>query len=190
MLYGITDVGITNYAAIISTADLKAFLRVTHSDEDSLIEAMRTAAVLHVEGMTNTRLGDRNVVFDYSEFPKRIELPIGPLVSIGSIQLATSDSSTITIDSSEYFITRGRNPTVIEFTNVRSVFTDTFKALTINTVMGYTEASIPAPMIHAIKLLVAHMYELRQPEVTGTITNKLKMGLEALLNPYRIISFR
>jgi hypothetical protein len=39
-------------------------------------------------------------------------------------------------------------------------------------------------------LLVAHMYELRQPEVIGTISTSLKLGLESLVNPYRIVSFR
>jgi len=41
--------------------------------------------------------------------------------------------------------------------------------------------------VHAIRLLVAHMYENRQEEVIGTITTRLKFGLEALLNPFRII---
>ena len=31
------------------------------------------------------------------------------------------------------------------------------------------------------------MYENRQEEVIGTITTRLKFGLEALLNPFRII---
>jgi hypothetical protein len=46
---------------------------------------------------------------------------------------------------------------------------------------------MPAPVLQAIRLLVAHMYENRQEEVIGTITTRLKFGLEALLNPFRII---
>ena len=42
-------------------------------------------------------------------------------------------------------------------------------------------------MVHAIKLLVSTMYENRQDEVTGSITSRLKFGLDALLNPFRII---
>jgi len=50
---------------------------------------------------------------------------------------------------------------------------------------GYT--TMPDPVLQAIRLLVAHMYENRQEEVLGTITTRLKFGLEALLNPFRVI---
>ena len=50
---------------------------------------------------------------------------------------------------------------------------------------GYT--TVPEPVVHAIKLLVSTMYENRQDEVTGSITSRLKFGLDALLNPFRII---
>jgi hypothetical protein len=52
-------------ADIVSTADLKAHLRVTHSDEDALIESLRDVAVNYVENMTNARLGDRASVIYY-----------------------------------------------------------------------------------------------------------------------------
>jgi hypothetical protein len=35
---------------------------------------------------------------------------------------------------------------------------------------------------------VAHLYEQRQPVVTGTIATKLPLGLYAILNPYRVIT--
>jgi hypothetical protein len=46
---------------------------------------------------------------------------------------------------------------------------------------------MPAPVLQAVRLLVAHMYENRQEEITGTISTRLKFGLEALLNPFRIM---
>ena len=50
--------------------------------------------------------------------------------------------------------------------------------------------SVSEPSSHAIKLLVSHMYDQRSPEIAGMMTTKLKLGLESLLNPYRIVSFR
>lgn len=190
MQYGIEETGSGTPSEVISTADLKAFLRVTHSDEDTLIEAIREAAIRYVENFCNVRIGDRTAVFYFNSFPDRVELPVGPINSITSVAYATSDSTTATMSSSDYYVTAGRDPLMIGFKNIPSTFSDTYKKLQVTVDLGYAEASVPAAMVHAIKLLVSHMYDQRSPEVIGTITTKLKLGLESLLNPYRIISFR
>jgi hypothetical protein len=41
-------------------------------------------------------------------------------------------------------------------------------------------------VLQAVRLLVAHLYENRQEEITG-MSGRLKFGLEALLNPFRIM---
>jgi uncharacterized phiE125 gp8 family phage protein len=54
-------------------------------------------------------------------------------------------------------------------------------------VVGHAEASIPTPLIQAVRLLVGHLYENRVEEVTGTITTRLKVGIDALVSPYRTL---
>ena len=192
MRYTITDVTTATTSEIVSTADLKAFLRVTHSDEDSLIEAMRDAAVLHIENMTNTRLGDRTVLLTYEEVYDKFEIPIGPVSGTGFLlSYRTGPTTTVTLtQNTDYYFNYLRNPAQVELIRTPSAYDHTFLKLNLTATVGYFEAAVPKPLVHAIKLLVAHMYELRQPEITGTITTKLKLGLEALVNPYRIISFR
>ena len=190
MLYGIEETMPSTSADVVSTADLKAFLRVTHSTEDTLIESIRIAAIAYIEQFCNIRIGDRTAVFHYSDFPDAVELPVGPINSITNVKYATSDSATATMDSGDYYVTNSRLPMMIKFKNIPSVHSDTYKKLQVTTSLGYTEATVPEGIKHAIKLLVSHMYDQRAPEVTGLITNKLKIGLESLLNPYRIISFR
>jgi hypothetical protein len=34
---------------------------------------------------------------------------------------------------------------------------------------------------------VGHLYENRVEEVTGTITTRLKLGIDALVSPYRVL---
>jgi len=192
MRYTISDVTTATTSQIVSTADLKAFLRVTHSDEDSLIEAMRDAAVLHIENMTNTRLGDRTVLLTYEEVYDKFEIPIGPVSGTGFIlSYRTGPTTIVTLtQDTDYYLDYLRNPAQVELIRTPSAYEYTFSKLNVTATVGYLEAAVPKPLVHAIKLLVAHMYELRQPEITGTITTKLKLGLEALVNPYRIISFR
>ena len=58
MYYTLEITGTANEANIVSTADLKTFLRVDHSDEDTLIEALRSAAIEYVQNYCNVQLGD------------------------------------------------------------------------------------------------------------------------------------
>jgi uncharacterized phiE125 gp8 family phage protein len=48
-------------------------------------------------------------------------------------------------------------------------------------------ADVPAPVKHAVLLLVAHLYEQRTPEITGTIVAKVAFAVDALLSPYRLV---
>jgi len=192
MRYTISDVTTATTSQIVSTADLKAFLRVEHSEEDTLIEAMRDAAVLHIENVTNTRLGDRIVLITYEEVYSKFEIPIGPVSGTGfllSYRTGPTTTTTLTQDI-DYYLDYLRNPAQVELINVPSAYDYTFSKLNVTATVGYIESAVPEAMVHAIKLLVAHMYELRQPEIVGTITTQVKLGLDALLNPYRIVSFR
>ena len=53
---------------------------------------------------------------------------------------------------------------------------------------GYAPADIPASIIADIKLIVGLLYDKRTDEVTGTITSRVKLGTDALLNANRIIA--
>ncbi len=56
----------------------------------------------------------------------------------------------------------------------------------IQVAFEYGHATAPALMVHAAKLLAAHLYENRQ-EVTDRTSFQIKLGIEALLSPYRNI---
>ncbi len=57
MYYSIELIDAANEGLIVSTNDLKTFLRVDHSDEDTLIEALRSAAIEYVQNYCNVQLG-------------------------------------------------------------------------------------------------------------------------------------
>ena len=179
-------------ADIVSTADLKAHLRVTHSDEDALIESLRDVAVNYVENMTNARLGDRASVIYYDALYSSFEVPVGPMTNdTHTLEYATGASTyTALTEGTHYYIDFNRTPARVTMISTPTAFTYAHSKMKLSCTIGYAEADVPAALVHAIKLLVSHMYELRQPEITGTISTLLKLGLEALLNPYRIISFR
>jgi uncharacterized phiE125 gp8 family phage protein len=189
MGYSVQDLTTTTPASVISTADLKAFLRVEHSEEDTLIEAMRVAAIQHIENMCNIGIGDRNAYVTFDVVPKELEIPVGPVSQISAVTVGTSSGQSL-IATTSYYTDLQRKPARLTFIDVPSAYEHTYEKIQVLCNYGYNEASVPEALVHAIKLLVAHMYELRQPEVIGTISTSLKLGLESLVNPYRIVSFR
>jgi uncharacterized phiE125 gp8 family phage protein len=52
---------------------------------------------------------------------------------------------------------------------------------------GYASAAaVPYDLKHAIKLLTAHWFELREPVNIGNISSELALMVKPLISPYRI----
>ena len=174
---------------IITVADLKSHLRVTHTQEDTLIGALRSAAISWVEEHCNIKLGSytaRGYLTDW----RPAYFPIGPVTAISEVKYQTTADKDYTTDlttlaTTLWYTDEVTQPARIAFRDYPTTYDYALTPVVVTFTAGYT--TMPAPVVHAIRLLVAHMYENRQEEVTGTITTRLKFGLEALLNPFRII---
>jgi len=174
---------------IITVADLKAHMRVTHTAEDTLISALRSAAISWVEEHCNIKLGSYTARGYLPGFYNS-RIPIGPVTAVSEVKYQVTEdtdyaSDLSTLDAGLWFTDLISQPSRIAFRDVPSVYEYSLTPVVVSFTAGYT--TIPAPVLQAIRLLVAHMYENRQEEVIGTITTRLKFGLEALLNPFRII---
>ena len=174
---------------IITVADLKAHMRVTHTQEDTLIGALRSAAIAWVEEHCNIKLGSYTARGYLPGFYNSY-IPIGPVTAISEVKYQTTedtdyDTDLTTLAATYWFTDLISQPARIAFRDYPHVYDYALTPVVVSFTAGYT--TMPAPVLQAIRLLVAHMYENRQEEVTGTITTRLKFGLEALLNPYRII---
>jgi uncharacterized phiE125 gp8 family phage protein len=174
---------------IITVADLKAHLRVTHTQEDTLISALRSAAISWVEEHCNIKLGSytaRGYLPDW----RVAYFPIGPVTAITEVKYQTTADKDYTTDlttlgTTLWYTDEITQPARIAFRDYPTTYDYALTPVVVTFTAGYT--TMPAPVLQAIRLLVAHMYENRQEEVTGTISTRLKFGLEALLNPFRII---
>lgn len=174
---------------IITVADLKEHMRVTHTVEDTLIGALRSAAIAYVEEHCNIKLGSYTARGYLPGFYNSY-IPIGPVTAISEVKYQTTADKDYTTDlttlaAGNWYTDEISQPARIAFRDYPSVYEYALTPVVVTFTAGH--AYCPAPVKHAIRLLVSHMYENRQEEVTGTITTRLKFGLEALLNPYRII---
>lgn len=51
---------------------------------------------------------------------------------------------------------------------------------------GYAADAVPAPIRHAILLMVGHLYENRMAVTAATHIGAMPLGVDALLSPYRV----
>jgi len=178
-----------NLETIIGIADLKGHLRVTHSQEDTLITALRSAAVAWIEEHCNIKIGSYTAKGYLPAFVNSY-IPVGPVTAISEVKYQTTAAKDYTSDlttlaAANWYTDTISSPARIAFRDYPTTYEYALSPVVVTFTAGYSAP--PAPIIQAVRLLVAHMYENRQEEVTGTITTRLKFGLEALLNPYRVI---
>lgn len=172
---------------VITLAEVKRHLRVTHNLEDSLITSIRNAAIRYVEQYCNISCGRVEGAGYLSSFHSEF-FPLGPVASVTSVQYETDNSGTLTtLGSSSYHIDIKTEPARIAFSDVPTVYEYALMPVKITFTYGYATDNIPPNVIAAILLLCGHLYENRQAEVIGAISTPLKMGLDALLSTDRII---
>ena len=175
-----------DYSTILSTADLKTHLRVTHTAEDALISSLRDAACQYVEGYCNTKLHSTTAVAYLTSF-YRAAFPVGPVTNIAEVRYQTTadtDWADCAVLPSSSWYKSSTQPAIIDFTNEPGTYEYSVHPVQIS--FSYGHATCPEPLVHAVRLLAAHLYENRQ-EVTDRSSFQIRLGVEALLSQYRNI---
>jgi len=172
---------------IISVADIKEHLRVTHNLEDDLIVGIRAAAINYVQNYANVILGSVTA-YGYMPTFAATYFPVGPVTAVSAVEYETDNAGTLTsMASSAWHVDTKSRPARISFSDVPSPYEHALMPIRVTFTVGHAVDSIPGVIIQALKLLCAHLYENRQDEIVGTITSRVKLGLDALLSGERII---
>lgn len=176
-----------NLNNVITIADLKEHLRVTHTAEDDLIEALRAAACTYVEGYCNTKMQSTNATAWLSGF-YRSAFPVGPVSDVEQVRYqntsSTADDDLQTLSTAKWYAEYNTQPAVIDF--IQPPVPYEYSHLPVQIDFSYGYSSAPEPMVHAVRLLVAHLYENRQ-QVVDRQSVQIQMGIHALLSQYRHI---
>jgi uncharacterized phiE125 gp8 family phage protein len=174
----------------ISLASAKAHLRVDANDEDALITALIIAARMFVERTLGLALVTQGWSYFLDFWPRScsVTLPIAPAQTVSAVTVHDGAGGSTELDAASYAVDVLSAPARLVLKGaVPSVAARELNAFEIAFTAGYgDEASdVPAPIRHALTLLVAHWFERREPVVLGLGAQEVPTTVAGLLLPYR-----
>lgn len=183
----------------VDLSDVKAQLRVDHTDEDNYLTKLITKARAVIEKETGRAL--RRQVWDLylDEFPSDgcpIILPKPPLVSVDFIKYVDDNGSLQTLSTSIYQVAY-ETGMYAGCARIAEAYEQTYpttrkqmNAVQIRFTCGYSpDASpteVPPEADQAIEFLVAHWYGNREPVNIGNIVNPLPFTLDDVIFPLKV----
>jgi len=175
----------------VDLAEAKAHLRVSTTDDDVYIQQLIVAARRWAEHFTQRSLVTQT--WDWymdNGFPGEIfKVPQAPLQSVTYIKYIDVNGTEQTLSTSIYTVDNKSEPGRIyeSYNQDWPDVLDTFNNVNIRFIAGYgTPEDVPEDFAHAIKIMIAHMYEHREPVIVGATISNVPESAEALLWPYRV----
>jgi len=174
----------------LTLAEAKAHLRVEFDDDDTLIEALVSAARSAAEEYTNRAIMPQTVQHVLPWFPcadgrnefGAVRLFRSPFASLTSVDYWDADNAAQEIDVNDLIVVGTAEPALV-CPAVDTEWPETANrpdAVTITYQAGYANAAaVPKPVKQSVLLMVATWYERREDQV-----QQLPRASEALLQPY------
>lgn len=155
--------------ALISTDDAKRQCRVDDTDEEVVIKALVAAVTSYVDGADGClgrALISQTWAYRLAKFPEAIKVPLPPLISVDSVAYVDGDGVSQTLSSSLYQVVVGgyRHALIVPaYGQAWPSIRDQMDAVTVTFTAGYgaAAANVPAGIVQACKMILAHWYDHR-----------------------------
>lgn len=184
----------------VTLSDMKLHLRVDITDDDNLISVLISAARAYVENNLRRALITQtwNLTMGHWPFDNQFCYPLPPLQSGAAVSYFDSSGTEWTLDPTTYRVDTASSPgrLVLGFGQRWPATTlRTSGAILAPFTCGYGAdgTTVPAPIIAAIKLMVGNLYENREAvmvEQRALKVLEMPLAIDALLAPYRVLTFR
>jgi len=179
----------------ISVAALKTHLRIDSADEDEYLGALIDVAVQHVEERAWRALltQTREVALDEWPGGREIELSFSPIQDVTSVKYTTAQGDEMTFAPENYIVNTAREPGKLVLRGGAGWpdgELEASAAIRVQYVCGWDAADkIPPNLVHAVRLMCGHLYENREVVVVGTTAAQIPTGIDALIDPFRLLRF-
>jgi len=170
-------------------AEVKSYLKIDDSNEDSMINTLIKGARMVAESYLNQGLITQTVTEKLDRLgDPTIYLSVSPVLAVSSFQYANSINTTATFAATDYVVDTFSKPARLNlgYGKTWPTLYGNINDVTITYTVGYgTESSaVPFQIRQAILLMVADTYENRQDYV-----RKLPTASQYLLDQYRVQYF-
>lgn len=174
----------------VSVVDARGFCRVSHVDEDSLIEGLIGAAHDLLDGPTGL-LGRAILTqtwrMELTAWPQSVVLPIEPVSAVAVSWLDGANAAQDLDDAATVLVSNPGTAPVLTFDPgfaLPSLSATATYPVRIDMTCGYGAASaVPASLRQAILMTVAHWYANR--EAAGAAMVEIPLAVSALLARHR-----
>lgn len=176
----------------VTLQEAKAHLRIDHAAEDVLISSLILTSRLHVEAALDLALIDQTWTLQLDAWPigGSLDIPLSPLNVVSAVRVMGGAGGTVTIAPQSYIVDTGSRPPRIVFEpgsqprpGVRAMGIE----VEFTAGFGAEPAHVPAPLRHAILMLVAHWYENRDVSEAGSPAARIPEQIGELIAPFRKI---
>jgi uncharacterized phiE125 gp8 family phage protein len=181
--------GLTLYAGPtdepLSYGQVKSQIQASSNDHEALIAELIVSARQTVEQDTGLRLLSQTWDLTLDAFPDdAIELPIGPLQSVTSITVTPVTGAAAVVASTNYIVDTANGRIVLADTGTWPGDIRIAAGIVVRCVLGYaTTALVPAPLVDAMRELVASRYAARVG--SQYVPPPRWLGYDSKIAPYR-----
>jgi uncharacterized phiE125 gp8 family phage protein len=117
-----------------------------------------------------------------------VALPLSPVQAVSTVKLHDADGGVTTLDADDYTADVLSQPARIVLNGAMpAIVSRALNAFEVLLLAGHGDEKedVPAPIRHALLLLVAHWFERRERVVLGAAVQEVPATVAGLLLPYR-----
>lgn len=171
--------------------DVKAHLRIDGDDEDTLLGSLITTSRSHVETAMGLALITQTWRWQADCWPKGgvVELMTRPIQSVEQVAVRGTDGGETVLDPATYTVdVSGQTGRIAPNDGRWPQPGALLGGIEIGFTAGFGDAAtdVPEPVRQALRLLVAHWYEVRNPVHIGQMASRVPDTVSELLMPYRV----